>query len=146
MMRAALRAPSYKRIRFCPKTSTYAELLYVNQVKKYLPKLQREMGTGQHVMGQASEHLKNCASVSDLKREIRSLCARFGSILHIDVLLARRNGTRQAMCFWRMESPEREDEVMSEFGVGRFGGDLVVIVDLEPGEVQQPVPFSPPLH
>ena len=101
---------------------------------------------GQDVMGQASEHLKNCASVSDLKREIRSQCARFGSILHIDVLLARRNGTRQAMCFWRMESPEREDEVISEFGVGRFGGDLVVIVDLEPGEVQQPVPFSPPLH
>ena len=91
-------------------------------------------------MGQASEHLKNCASVSDVKREIRSLCARFGSILRIDVLLARRGGTRQAMCFWRMESREREDEVMSEFGVGRFGGDLVVIVDLEPTDAHQPVP------
>ena len=50
-------------------------------------------------MSQASEHLKNCASVNDLKREIRLLCARFGSILRIDVLLARRGGTRQAMCF-----------------------------------------------
>lgn len=89
-------------------------------------------------MGQASEHLKNCTSVIDLKREIRTLCARFGSILRIDVLLARRGGTRQAMCFWRMESPELEDEVMSEFGVGRFGGDLVVIVDLPPNEVQPP--------
>ena len=86
-------------------------------------------------MSQASEHLKNCASVSDVKREIQLLCARFGSILRIDVLLARRSGTRQAMCFWRMESREREDEVMSEFGVGRFGGDLVVIVDLEPTDV-----------
>ena len=91
-------------------------------------------------MGQASEHLKNCASVSDVKREIQLLCARFGSILRIDVLLARRSGTRQAMCFWRMESREREDEVMSEFGVGRFGGDLVVIVDLEPTDVHQPLP------
>lgn len=98
-------------------------------------------------MGQASEHLKNCTSVSDLKREIQSLCARFGSILRIDVLLARRGGTRQAMCFWRMESPEREDEVMSEFGVGRFGGDLVVIVDLNPGDVLKPAvqPSSLPL-
>ena len=94
-------------------------------------------------MSQASEHLKNCASVSDLKREIRSLCARFGSILRIDVLLARRGGTRQAMCFWRRESREREDEVMSEFGVGRFGGDLVVVVDLEPGDAYQPVSLNP---
>ena len=94
-------------------------------------------------MSQASEHLKNCASVSDLKRAIRSLCARFGSILRIDVLLARRGGTRQAMCFWRMESREHEEEVMSEFGVGRFGGDLVVIVDLEPGGAYQPVSSNP---
>ena len=90
-------------------------------------------------MGQASEHLKNCANVSDVKREIRVLCARFGSILRIDVLLARRGGMHQAMCFWRMESREREDEVMSEFGVGRFGGDLVMIVDLEPVDSGQPV-------
>ena len=92
-------------------------------------------------MSQASEHLKNCASVSDLKCEIRSLCARFGSILRIDVLLARRRGARQALCFWRMESRELEDEVMSEFGVGRFGGDLVVIVDLEPPGVDKSGPL-----
>jgi hypothetical protein len=97
-------------------------------------------------MGQASEHLRNCASVSDLKREIRTLCAQFGGILRIDVLLARRGGTRQAICFWRMESPEREDEVMSEFGVGRFGGDLVVVVDLAPGEGLQPAPLASSLH
>ena len=97
-------------------------------------------------MVQAIEHLKNCASASELKREIRKLCARFGSVLRIDVLLARRAGTRQAMCFWRMESPEREDDVMSEFGVGRFGGDLVMIVDLDPGEVHQPVRHSSPVR
>jgi hypothetical protein len=97
-------------------------------------------------MGQAIEHLKSCTSVSELKREIRTLCAQFGSILRIDVLLARRAGTRQAMCFWRMESREDEDEVMSEFGVGRFGGDLVVIVDLDPGEVQPRVAFPSPLY
>lgn len=60
--------------------------------------------------------------------------------MRIDVLLARRDGTRQAMCFWRMESRQLEDEVMSEFGVGRFGRNLVVIVDLEPTAVLQPVP------
>ena len=83
-------------------------------------------------MGQTSEHLKNCANVSDVKRKIKALCARFGSTLRIDVLLGSRGGMHQAMCFWRMESRGREDEVMSEFGVGRFGVDLVMIVDLEP--------------
>jgi hypothetical protein len=97
-------------------------------------------------MNQDTELLKNCASVSDLKREIGMLCARFGGILRIDVLLARRGGARQAMCFWRMESPEREDEVMSEFGVGRFGGDLVMIVELEPDQNFQSPSFSPSLH
>ena len=85
-------------------------------------------------MNQASEHLKNCATVGDLKRELRSLCERFGAIIRLDVLLARQIGNRQALCFWRMESPESEEELMSEFGVGRFGGDLVMIVDLHPGE------------
>jgi hypothetical protein len=97
-------------------------------------------------MNHGTELLKNCASVSDLKREIRALCARYGAILRIDVLLARRGGVRQAMCFWRMESVEGEDEVMSEFGVGRFGGDLVMIVDLEPGEGVNPASVPASLH
>ena len=89
-------------------------------------------------MSQSTEHLKNRTDASDLKRELRSMCARFGSIMRLDVLMAKRGGTRQAMCFWRMDTPEREDEVMSEFGVGRFAGDLVMIVDLEAGESAAP--------
>lgn len=89
-------------------------------------------------MSQTTDHLKNCTDASDLKRELRSMCSRFGNIMRLDVLMAKRGGTRQAMCFWRMETPEREDEVMSEFGVGRFAGDLVMIVDLEAGESAAP--------
>ena len=91
-------------------------------------------------MSHSTEHLKNCTDASDLKRELRSMCSRFGSIMRLDVLMAKRGGTRQAMCFWRMETPEREDEVMSEFGVGRFAGDLVMIVDLEAGASATPAP------
>lgn len=82
-------------------------------------------------MVQAVQHLSSCTSPGELKREIRKLCARFGRILRIDVLTAKRAGKFQAMCFWRMESPELEDDVMSEFGVGRFAGDLVMIVNLD---------------
>ena len=59
-----------------------------------------------------------------------SLCSRFGSIARLDILAAGQAGKRQALCFLRMDSPEQERALMSELGVGRFGGDLVVIVDL----------------
>jgi hypothetical protein len=82
------------------------------------------------------ERLQNCRGVDDLKRELRVLCAPFGAIVRLDVLRAPRTGKRQAICLWRMESREREDRLMSEFGVGRFGGDLVTVVELNPVEGQ----------
>lgn len=81
-------------------------------------------------MTSLSDSLKNCDSVGDLKHRLRAACARFGSVMRLDVLMARQTGRRQAICFWRMESSEHEEAVISEFGVGRFGGDLVMVVDL----------------
>ncbi|WP_296919746.1 hypothetical protein [Polaromonas sp.] len=54
----------------------------------------------------------------------------FGSVARLDILAARQEGKRQALCFLRMDSVEQEQQVMRELGVGRFGGALVVIVDL----------------
>jgi hypothetical protein len=31
-----------------------------------------------------------------------------------------------------MQSPEAEEQIMQTWGVGRFGGDLVMVVDLSP--------------
>ena len=108
-------------------------------VKNNVPNLASQgKASARIIMSQTTDHLKNCTDASDLKRELRSMCSRFGSIMRLDVLMAKRGETRQAMCFWRMETPEREDEVMSEFGVGRFAGDLVMIVDLEAGESAAP--------
>lgn len=97
-------------------------------------------------MSPSTEHLKNCSDAMELKRELRAMCSRFGSIMRLDVLMARRGGIRQAMCFWRMETPEREDAVMSEFGVGRFAGDLVMIVDLQAGEREVPEAAPSSIH
>lgn len=96
-------------------------------------------------MSPSTEHLKNCNDASEIKRELRSMCSRFGRIMRLDVLMARRGGMRQAMCFWRMETPEREDAVMSEFGVGRFAGDLVMIVELQAGEREVPEAAPSPI-
>jgi len=77
-------------------------------------------------------HLQNFADISTLRPALHSLCSRFGSVARLDILAASQAGKRQALCFLRMDSPAQERDLMTELGVGRFGGDLVVIVDLQP--------------
>ncbi|WP_395057534.1 hypothetical protein [Polaromonas sp.] len=83
--------------------------------------------------------LNNFADIGTLKPALHSLCSRYGSVARLDILAASQAGKRQALCFLRMGSAEQERHLMTELGVGRFGGDLVVIVDL-----QTPAPISYP--
>lgn len=85
-------------------------------------------------MNNTFDQLKNCADISDLRPALHSLCSRFGSVARLDILTASQGGKRQALCFLRMDSAEQEYRLMSELGVGRFGGDLVVVVDLHARE------------
>lgn len=85
----------------------------------------------QAVINNSLDRLKNCPDIKSLKLELCSLCSCFGSIARLDVLMARQAGKRQALCFLRMDSAAQEQKVMSELGVGRFGGDIVVVVDLQ---------------
>jgi hypothetical protein len=82
------------------------------------------------IMNNTLDQLKNCADINALRAGLCSLCSRFGSIVRLDILTASQAGKRQALCFLRMDSPEEEEQVMSELGMGRFGGDLVVVIDL----------------
>lgn len=76
------------------------------------------------------DKLKNFSDISALRAALYSLCSRFGSILRLDILTACQAGKRQALCFLRMDSAEQEQHVMSELGVGRFGEDIVLVIDL----------------
>lgn len=77
------------------------------------------------------DELKSCADVGSLRPVLLSICSRFGSIARLDILAASQAGKRQALCFLRMDSDEQEQQLIRELGVGRFGGDLVLIVDLQ---------------
>ena len=77
------------------------------------------------------EHLKTCTNITMLRPALHSLCSRYGSVARLDILAASQAGKRQALCFLRMDSADQEQQLMTELGVGRFGGDLVVIVDLQ---------------
>jgi hypothetical protein len=88
-------------------------------------------------MNTAINQLQNFSDIGALKPALHSLCSRYGSVARLDVLAASQAGKRQALCFLRMDSVEQERQLMSELGVGRFAGDLVLIVDLHtPGTVR----------
>jgi hypothetical protein len=61
---------------------------------------------------------------------LQRLCGKFGRIARLDVLTAMHEGTKQAICFLRLDSTEKEQVLMKALGVGRFGGEIVFVVDL----------------
>ena len=71
-----------------------------------------------------------CRDVSTLKPALHRLCEKFGSVARIDVLTAMHYGEKQAICFIRLVSPEKEEELIQTLGVGRFGGEIVFVVEL----------------
>lgn len=81
-------------------------------------------------MNNPLDDLKNFADIDALRVALHSLFSRFGSILRLDILPAFQAGKRQALCFLRMDSPEQERQVMNALGVGRFGEEIVVVIDL----------------
>jgi hypothetical protein len=74
--------------------------------------------------------LAGCKNVANLRSTISELSAEFGAITLMDILTMKQPGKRQAMCFLRPESPSQERQLMANLGVTRFGGDLVLVVDL----------------
>jgi hypothetical protein len=86
--------------------------------------------------------LQQCSDVATLTPALHALCSRFGRVDKLSVLTAMHKGARQAVCFLRLESPEKERTLMKALGVCRFGGEVVFVVDLKPAAVD--AGFTPP--
>ena len=67
---------------------------------------------------------------------LHDLCSRFGSLRHLTILPANHVGRQQALCFLRMASSEEEARIMTALGIGRFGGELVLVLNLRPSQVK----------
>jgi hypothetical protein len=78
------------------------------------------------------ESLKQSADIHALRQALLILCSSFGPVARLDIVSASQSGKRQALCFLRMDSDDQELRMMRELGMGRFGGDLVLVVDLQP--------------
>jgi len=81
-------------------------------------------------MNEKFSHLTNYADIASLRPAVHALCSRYGDVARLDILAASQAGKRQALCFVRLGSSEQERQLMRDLGVGRFGGDLVLVVDL----------------
>ena len=75
--------------------------------------------------------LKQHGDINSLKAALHQLCSEFGRITRLDILTAMHEGTKQAICFLRMEKPEQEQQLMKTLGVGRFGGEVVFVLNLD---------------
>lgn len=79
----------------------------------------------------ALAELRQHSDVASLKSALHQLCSEFGRITRLDILTAMHQGTRQAICFLRMERPDQEHQLMKTLGVGRFGGEVVFVLNLQ---------------
>lgn len=78
----------------------------------------------------ALAELRQHRDVPSLKSALHELCGQFGRISRLDILTSMHEGTKQAICFMRMEKPEQEQQLMKTLGVGRFGGEVVFVLNL----------------
>lgn len=75
--------------------------------------------------------LQSCSDLYSIKLRLQAICARFGTVQRLDVVAADQAGQRRALCFLRMSTAQEEQELMNALGIGRFAGDLVLLVELQ---------------
>ena len=90
------------------------------------------------------EKIKSCIHHGELKLKLTATCSRFSPVARLDVLIANQARKRQALCFLRLNSDEQEQHLMNEPGVGRFGGDIVVVIDMNVPVIEPQVPLMRP--
>jgi RNA recognition motif-containing protein len=81
----------------------------------------------------SAERLKALTASAEalgLKPAVREMCAEFGKVTSIDILTLVEAQKPRALCFLRLESEAQEMELMRTLGLTRFGGEVLVVVDL----------------
>ena len=73
--------------------------------------------------------------LAGLRTALHDMCSHFGSVRHLTILPANHVGRQQALCFLRMASSEEEACIMTALGIGRFGGELVLVLNLRPSQM-----------
>jgi hypothetical protein len=83
--------------------------------------------------------LQQCHNAETLTPAIHQLCSHFGAVKNLVVLTARHDGIKQAVCFLRLASEAQEQMLMKSLGAERFGGEIVIVVDLKANTPSQEI-------
>lgn len=81
-------------------------------------------------MNKVLKDLSHCGDIGSLEAELRALCSGFGPITRLDVLPMVGAGKSRAVCLMRLDSSEREQDLMTKLGASRFGENVYLVVDL----------------
>jgi hypothetical protein len=79
-----------------------------------------------------------------LRDRLHALFSRYGEVRRLDLVRADQGRARRVMCFLRMASEPQEQALVSALGMGRFGGDLVLVLALDGADAAQPWLSSSP--
>ncbi len=74
-----------------------------------------------------------------LKDRLHGVFSRYGEVSRLDLVRADQGPSPRVMCFLRMHTPQQEQALVEALGMGRFGGDLVMVLALEAATEPEPV-------
>ena len=77
------------------------------------------------------DDLQYCASINVLREALLEICRAYGEVRRLEILKAVHEGQSQAICFITMATEAQEIALMQSLGVGRFGGEIVFVIEME---------------
>lgn len=92
------------------------------------------MNTPSYTPSHTLRDLQQYGDAETLTPALHGLCSHFGPVEKLVILTAKHEGTKQAICFLRLASADQEQKLMQSLGVGKFGGEVVIVVDLKPSD------------
>ncbi|MCE2878228.1 MAG: RNA-binding protein [Comamonadaceae bacterium] len=66
--------------------------------------------------------------VAELQDRLHGLFSEHGQVRRLDLIRADQAGRRRFLVFVRMKTAREDDAVALALGLGRFGGDLVMLI------------------
>ena len=76
------------------------------------------------------ENLQGRHDVAGVRAAMLQVCGRFGRVSNLTIFTVNHVDQPRAVCFIRMASAAEDQRIMASLGIGRFGGQLVVVVSL----------------
>jgi hypothetical protein len=93
------------------------------------------MNTPSLIALQALEELQQYSDPRAMTPALHNLCNKFGPVENLVIFTAKHEETTQAICFLKLTSEEHEQAMMASLGLGRFGGEVVIVVNLKQNDL-----------